>query len=304
MSSISSRVNIAMLVGLAAAVVLIQASTAPAATLNGLWAPATRCPVDDPIVLGADGVNSDATCVAANSPSGSIKLGSTTATTGNTNLQLGAALTGGTDDPLASPSGGALVSNPVEVPGGLLGLMCPSDVPVVSALCHLATDNDLNRVTATVQPAGEPSSFSTAAGLSLGQPIVTLPVKVRLQNALLDPNCSIGSDSDPIVLRPRNTTTPSASIATGALDGTPNASGPLISITVRSTQGDDSFAVPGASGCGLLGLADAAINLRQGLPSPSGNNELVLNDASSSVISAHGVTGEEFSAGWHSAVLP
>jgi hypothetical protein len=65
--------------------------------------------------------------------------------------------------------------------------------------------------------------------------------------------------------------------------------------------------VPGATGCGLLGVLDAAVNLQQGLPSPAGNNNLVLNNAASGVISEGNqgpVTGQQFSDGWHSAVLP
>ena len=35
--------------------------------------------------------------------------------------------------------------------------------------------------------------------------------------------------------------------------------------------------MPGATGCGPGGIVDAAINATLGLPSPSGNNHLVLN---------------------------
>jgi hypothetical protein len=45
-----------------------------------------------------------------------------------------------------------------------------------------------------------------------------------------------------------------------------------------STLTDDTFSVPGATGCGPGGSADAAIDARLGLPSPSGNNHLVLTD--------------------------
>src|SRR5262245_60261913 len=56
----------------------------------GAWTPFNRCPVDDPAMLAADGVNVLALCVASNSTHGSIKLGSTpTTATGNSNLQGG-----------------------------------------------------------------------------------------------------------------------------------------------------------------------------------------------------------------------
>ena len=45
-----------------------------------------------------------------------------------------------------------------------------------------------------------------------------------------------------------------------------------------STLTDDIFSVPAATRCGPGGVANAPINTLLGLPSPSGNNHLVLND--------------------------
>jgi hypothetical protein len=306
MSPIPGKVRIAFLGALVVAGLLVPAGSASAQTLNGLWAPFTRCPVDAPPLLATDGVDTDPLCVAATSPDGEIKLGNTTSTTGATNLQLAGVADDGVVAPLIQPEGGALVSEPVNVPGGLLGLMCPSDIPLVSALCATITNSELNRVTATVAMAGEPSDFSTTAGLFQGRAIVTLPVKVNLDHPLLDPNCSIGSDADPIILRPSNTVRPTAASGRADLNGTPNPQGVLTRITTSATQGDNTFAVPGAHNCGLFGLIDQAINLQQGLPSPSGNNYLILNSAQSFIMTSGvtPVTGQQFSDGWHSAVLP
>jgi hypothetical protein len=286
---------------------MIPAGSASAQQLNGIWGPFTRCPVDSPQLLAADGVSADPACIAANSPSGSIKLGNSTQTTGETNLQLGATINNAGAFSLITPAGGALVAEPVNVEGGLLGLMCPSDIPLVSAICAGLVGSPLNAVTATVEPAGEASNFNPDAAFNIGVPIVSVPVKVHLENPILGPNCYIGSNSNPIVLRPSNTTLDGASVAPGDLDGTPNPDGRIVRITTEGTQGDDTFAVPGATGCGLLGVLNTAVNQQQGLPSPSGNNNLVLNDASSSVMgrgNVDPVTGQEFSDGWHSAVLP
>jgi hypothetical protein len=306
-SSIPRKVRIAILGALVVAGLLVPAGSASGQTLNGIWGPFTRCPVDNAQILAADGVSADPACIAASSPSGEIKLGNSVQTTGDTNLQLGATINNQSQFSLVSPPGGALIAEPVNVEGGLLGLMCPSDVPLVSAICAGLVGSPLNTVTATVEPAGEPSNFSRPAALQQGQPIITLPVKVHLENPVLGPNCYIGANNDPIVLRPQNTTRPALSSARGDLDGTPSPTGRLVRISGLSTQGDSTFAVPAARGCGLLGVLDAAVNLQQGLPSPSGNNYLILNDATSSVIgrSISGpVTGQEFSDGWHSAVLP
>ena len=53
---------------------------------------------------------------------------------------------------------------------------------------------------------------------------------------------------------------------------------------VSASRTSNSFAAPGATGCGLAGLIDLAINAKVGLPSPAGNNNLVLNNGASSVI--------------------
>jgi hypothetical protein len=305
MGSISRAGRIVVLGALAAVLVGVSAGSASAATLDGIWGPFTRCPVDSPTLLAADGVSADPACLASSSPNGSIKLGNSTATTGQTDLQLGATISDADASfSLVSPAGGGIVADPVAIPGGLLGLMCPSDIPAVSALCATITNGPLNQVTATVVPAGEPSGFSLSAALTTGETLITMPVRIKLANPLLAPGCTIGTDSNPIVLRPENITTPTITLAFGDLDGTPNELGALVNITGVSTQGDDSFAAPGATGCGLAGLVDLAINTKVGLPSPAGNNNLVLNNAAASVIAEANqgpVTGQQFSDGWHAA---
>jgi hypothetical protein len=279
-------------------------------TLGGDWAPFTRCPVEDSSMLTADGETNIASCVASDSPSGSIKIGNSTATTGDTNLQFGLIYSppSGTYS-YASPSGGALIAAPVQIPGGLLGLMCPSSIPVVSQLCQEATDNSLNNVTAQVESVGNPSNFSIDAGLSAGQPIVTLQVVIQLQNPLLGSDCYLGTDSDPIVLHPENLTAPTLSGQNFDPNGTPDSSGAMFGYSLTgANQGDSTFAVPGASGCGPLGVADDAINLKDGLPSPSGNNDLVLNNAVTSIAgfnspsSQYPNEGANLAAAWNSAV--
>lgn len=312
MRSRVNRTRVALLGLLTAGAVLVPAPAASAVTLNGHWAPFTRCPVDDPAMLATNGTVTIARCLAADSPNGSIKLGNTTAQTGGSDLQFGLVEDRSTATfTIIAPSDGAIVAAPAQVPGGLLGLMCPSGVPLVSAVCQQATDNDLNNVTAVVQAAGRPTDFDLGAGLTTGRPILSLPVKVQLQNPLLGSTCFIGSDADPIVLRPQNlTAATSGAIEAFDGDGTLNhPNGPLFRITQRGmTQGDTSFAVPGATGCGVLGLLSPAINLKTGLPSAAGNNSLVLNDASTYLAgfnnpgSAAPDEGRRLSEFWHSAM--
>ncbi|MFI1014990.1 hypothetical protein [Streptomyces sp. NPDC020965] len=287
-------------------------TTAATARLNGHWGPFTRCPVDNPAMRAADGRTVIATCVSSQSPSGSIKLGKTAAHTGANDLQFGVLQNTELHTfTVVPPAGGAIVGAPTEIPGGLLGIACPADLPVITAICKLLTDNSLNRVTATVESAGTPTGFNLAAGLSSGKPIVNVPVRIRLQNPLLGSQCYIGSAADPIVLKPQNTTNPTLAVQRFDGDGTPNTAGAMLRFALSgNSQGDSGFAVPKANGCGLLGILNGAIDLKVGLPSPAGTNNLVLNNAStySAGLAAPGLVrpdnGKILSQYWHSAVLP
>ncbi|WP_406144112.1 hypothetical protein [Streptomyces sp. NBC_01012] len=301
----------------AAAMVAVPLSTGPAASaataraeLNGDWAPFSRCPVDDPAMLAADGEVLVATCVSSHSPSGSIKLGSTEATTGANDMQFGVVQdTAAGTFTVVPPDGGALVGEPTEIPGGLLGLMCPDDdIPVISDLCESITDATLNKVTATVESAGTPTEFNLTSGLVTGRQIVKLPIRIRLENPLLGSTCYIGSESDPVVLRPQNTTPPAVEVQRFDVDGTRDAAGAMLRFALTGNdQGDSAFAVPKATGCGPFGSLSWAVNLKTGLPSAAGNNNLVLNNAStySGGLTAPGLVlpnaGKVLSEYWHSA---
>jgi hypothetical protein len=176
--------------------------------------------------------------------------------------------------------------------------MCPSATDLISVLCQQVEDLELNRVTATVELAGQPTRFNATGALVTGVPLLDLPVKIHLNNVLLGPSCYIGSDANPIVLRPETT-------VRGAPRSIREPNGfPVIMLQITgSTMADDSFAVPAASGCGPLGLADTTINYRQGLPSPAGANELVLNEtAAHTAITQQG--GQVLANAWHASLDP
>ncbi|MFD3652992.1 hypothetical protein [Streptomyces sp. NPDC058620] len=298
----------------AALVMPLAATPAGAATaaaqLNGGWAPFDRCPVDAPAMLAADGDTNVPLCVTSVSPNGSIKLGNTTATTGSTNMQFGVIQhpAEGTYT-VVPPAAGSLVSGETTIPGGLLGIMCPSNIPVVSAVCGQITNATLNKVTATVVSAGAPTEFSLVAGITSG-PIVRLPVRIHLENPLLGSNCYIGTNSAPVVLRPGNASAPTLGVNRFDGDGTANQDeGSMIGFALTgAAQGDSTFAVPKATGCGLAGLLSWAIDLKVGLPAASGSNKLVLNDAKTYTagLTAPGLVtpnaGKVLSDNWHSAV--
>jgi hypothetical protein len=286
-------------------------ATAATAQPNGEWAPFTRCPVDAPAMLAADGLAQTPQCVVSTSPNGSIKLGKTTVVTGRTNLQMGVVQNSDGTSSVVAPPAGAIIADSATVPGGLLGLMCPSSVPVVTAICEQLSDSTLNKITATVESVAAPHDFDQTAGILTDRPIVAIPVRIHLENPFLGSRCYIGSKSNPIVLRPRNLTYPEFSLSFFRGDGTVAEDGEMSRINLTgATQNDSTFAVPGASGCGLglLGLIDAAVNLKTGLPSPAGNNSLTLNNAQTHLagLTAPGTVapdaGQVLARNWHSAV--
>jgi len=242
-------------------------------------------------MLAADGVTFLPICLASNSTHGSITLGTTMSLTGNTNLQMGLVFDQNTSVfSVVAPPGGAVVSDPVQV--------------------TVTVGTVMITVTATVESAGAPSDFNLGNGLSLGQPILTLPIKIHLESlpgAAVDlgPSCFIGSDADPIVLHPENTDVSNLMLSGGAFDpnGVPDPNGPLQTLAIAGAiQGDDTFSVPGANGCGPNGdeSLDNLVDLAAGLPSPSGNNHLVLDDASNALaVPVAGQNGQQFADQWH-----
>ncbi len=158
-------------------------------------------------------------------------------------------------------------ARPEPVPGGLLGIEW---IPG-------------NTVLAITELAGPPSSIR----IMPGQGNVTLPIKVRLVNVLLGMNCHIGNNSRPVMLNLITGTTnpppPNRPISGsfGVLSPIPGGIQVIGNVNV-----DNSFAVPGATECGLgLGLINTLVNLRLGLPSAAGNNSMVLrNDVAAAVV--------------------
>lgn len=259
-------------------------------------------------MLAADGVTVAALCLSSSSASGTFTIGATTLTTGATDLQVGVLNKAGVYTTVA-PAAGAVIGDPVAIPGGLLGLMCPSAIPLVTAICLQLANNPLNTVTATIQSAGAPTDFNLAAGTGTGTPIITLPVKIKLDNPFLGTTCYIGSNSAPILLKPANLARPTAKVVRFNADGTANTTGQMGYLSLGgAAQGDSSFAVPKSNGCGLFGILSGAVDLKQGLPSAAGANSLVLNDAVTNLggfqtpRSFAPTEGQQLSDRWHAAV--
>lgn len=300
-----------------------KAPAGSAPTLNGGWAPFNRCPVDNPTMLATEGVLSDSVCLALDSPGGIFKVGGFALQVGESNTQFGL-IEEGLREPeltfkLISPDGGGMSIAPIVIPGALPALVCPSTSPRLKWVCSPHPGEAHGRstdVVASVQPAGEPSNFNLDGVTSSGTPVVTQPVKVHLQSELLGPDCYIGSDSEPIVMQFRVLVeAPSfedfrfESFKPDGERGEEGASMMGKLGVLDETVGDESFAVPGVSGCGPRGSLDEAIDHGIGLPSPSGQNALVLNEASAFLTLQEAPedfapnAGKVMSEWWHSAVV-
>jgi len=164
-----------------------------------------------------------------------------------------------TSNSLIPPRGtNGFFAEPVNVPGGLLGIELPLW---------------LNMVTATPELAG-PASSIVIEGFT-----IRMPLKLHLSNPLIGSSCYIGSNSHPVnvTLITGTTSPPPPNTPISGHPGTPTFVPPNVFTFTGGLNVDNSFAIPGASGCGLgLGLINGAIDLKLGLPSAAGDNSLSI----------------------------
>lgn len=175
-------------------------------------------------------------------------------------LEIRGGLVGDNADFIPATGTNGFFARPVEVPGGLLGIEW---IPGTS-------------VQAITELAGPSSSID----FDLNNGTVSLPIKVRLVNLFIGMNCHIGTNSSPVLLR-LTTGTTSPPPPNRPISGFPGE-GSFVppELLIRNARYvENSFAVPGASSCGLgLGLINSLVNLRLGLPSAGGNNSIEITN--------------------------
>lgn len=259
---------------------LIPASAANAA-LTGEFARFVTCPTANAAVDG---------CLYAETTSGTFKMGNKTVP-----IVKPVVLKGGFDSDdgsifgnltfIAPTDGATLSKSPQPVPGGLTGIVAPSWWPsILQNLFNETINNGFTGVTATVELAGPASSvkFNALADLAATGTALAMPVKVKLDNPFLGSSCYIGSNSNPIQLKLTTGTTsppPPNTPITGS-PGEPSGSeeGQIIAFKNNKLV-DNSFAAPGANGCGgiLFSWAvDPFVNSIVGVPSAAGTNTAIL----------------------------
>lgn len=231
------------------AVSLLGASGATAGDFDRF----ANCPVNSPGVV---------TCVQSEITSGSFVLGSKNVPIDQTIVfQGGLTATGG----FVAPTNGALALTEPElnVPGGITGI--PGlEGPVLGV-------KSIAKLRGT--PVMSIANFGQRNGVAL-----ELPIRVQLKNWALSNDCSIGSSSNPMVLKlTTGTTAPPApnSPITGSI-GTAGGEGGFQILRYAGVRlVDNSFAAPQAKWCdvfGTNGLVTLAVNASTGLASAAGKN--------------------------------
>jgi len=179
-----------------------------------------------------------------------------------------------------------------NVPGGLAGLINCTEITgegtlevLARAACKLVFENKttgVEAVTELAKPASEIGINSFNLESEEGTAL-SLPIKVKLENAFLGTECYIGSSADPITLTLTTGTTSPAPPNTpikgnaGFLKAEDEFN--FIELTNNKLVSNE-FSAPEATGCGGIfsALLDPLIDSKIGLPSPDGYNTAIQNN--------------------------
>ncbi|MGB7686015.1 MAG: hypothetical protein WBL45_09575 [Solirubrobacterales bacterium] len=222
---------------------------------------------------------------------GSYTIGSKTVPVVNT-ITLHGGYTGeALEDQFHAPQNGDTLSKtPQPVPGGLLGVTAPTAWPMfLQEWWNEMIGTGFTGVNATIELAEPATAIELSYENLLEEEGTTLglPVKIKLDNAILGANCYIGSNEEPVELA-------LSTGKSGSLTGTPGTLSFNPKFTIFTFTGievvDGTYALPGADGCGGIfsEFVDPLVDSIFGLPSASEENaatfEGVLRDASATAM--------------------
>jgi hypothetical protein len=266
------------LVGALLSALLIPATSASAAP-TGEFAQFAQCPYNNPDMF---------LCVYDVRSSGSVTTGKKTVPIKNpVTLQGGIEINEETGESIfhGAKNGVTLSKAAQPVPGGLLGVVAPTWWPnFIENWFNNLINEGFTGVTATVElarPASEVEVDLNALLSETNDPALILPVKIKLDNAILGSNCYIGSSSNPVYWKltvgETSPPPPNKPIKGSIGEGTSNEEGSLLKFTGNRLV-DNSFSVPGTSGCGGIFsfLVDPLVSSVVGVPSPAGTNTAIL----------------------------
>lgn len=266
------------LVGVALVAMLVPAASASAAP-TGEWAKFAKCPTSNPAAEF---------CLYAETTSGTIQIGKKPVPVVKpVVLQGGLDTEAGFLSPatmIAATDGNTLTKAAQPVPGGLLGVVAPTWWPkFIQDWFNGLINEGFTGVNATMELAGPASAvkFNAINALTGSGSTIEMPVKIKLDNAILGSNCYIGSNSSPIQLKltTGKTSPPPPNTSISGSPGTfgANATEDLLTIA-KNKLVDNSFGAPGTSGCGGIFsfLVDPLVSSVVGVPSPAGTNSAIL----------------------------
>jgi hypothetical protein len=186
---------------------------------------------------------------------------------------------------IEAEDGKTLSKTPEPVPGGLFNAMARKQLPQFQQRRSGRFSNKgLTGLTATAELAAPVSSIILNANhlIEGSGTALTLPIKVKLNNAFLGEHCYVGSDAHPIDidLTTGGTSPPPPNKSITGSVGEIDFEEEFTIIDDRKVSlVDNSFAVPGAEGCGGIFslMLDRALDARLGLPSAAGRNTAILD---------------------------
>ncbi len=275
------------LIAMSALVLTMSAAPVYAASKpSGIYAGMGQCPLTSSAMK--DPTNLQVGCVISVTNGGSVTIGTTTVPlTSPITLQFGVywpssapviefpdGSSANVYSTVPPANGKTLTADPLEVP-----------IPGIANLIPGVTS-----VFAVVELAGPITDFLP---LATGEDVAVfkLPIKLHLLNALFGLSCFIGSNSNPIILKPttgRTNPPPPASPITGdpgviGVQADPNGFDAVVASFTGARLVDNSAGVPGANGCGLFGVLDPIINRAFGLPSAPGHNTVIFSATNTSL---------------------
>jgi hypothetical protein len=261
--------------GATVALILVLAPSALASSHNpkGEFAGFKECPLS---------VKTITDCILSVSNGGAFKVGTKTVPLVNpVTLQAGAEGEGEAVTVYGAENGDTLSKTPQPVPGGLLGITAPTWWPkFLQDWFNEQINKGLTGVTATVELTGPTKGktnifLSTENLLFEEKTALGLPVKVKLDNAILGSNCYIGSEKAPIQINFTSGTSGSLKGSAGKLEFNPEFT--LITLSGGKLV-NATFSAPGANGCGGIFsfFIDPLVNSILGLPAGSGSNTAIL----------------------------
>ncbi len=276
------RRTLVLTMGIVAAIGMLALSSSALATEHhptGEYAPFKYCPLSN---------SATDACVLAKTEGGEFIVGKETVPIVNAiTLQGGIHLNEetGAESFIGAEGGETLSKTSQKVPGGLAGLVKCNEISnwFERVACEIVFENGVTGVNATTELAEAPSKIGiNTENLANGEGIaLSLPVKVHLENPFLGSECYVGSNSKPvnIELTTGTTSPPAPNKPITGSPGTARFNEAFTIITIEKNElVNNSFAAPGAEGCGGLFsfLIDPLVDAKLGIPAAAGHNTAIL----------------------------